>query len=553
MNASFRILIGVILMVQMWPLKAQLRSGTKFYDSILIPKPRLPQQFDFLNGTYDFPSKPRNFLEVGISPGMITISGDVPSVVPTFGFEAHIRKSIGYTLSIRAQYVNAVAKGLHWLSVVNHAANPAWGSYLPPGSRYNAPLRNNDGIVVGSVSGDTVSAYDKVFFNYRSAVQDLGIQAIATLNNLRFHKSKIGLSVYGGAGLGFTWYNVRVNALDANGKPYISLFNSLTSATHPTRAAVTNALRNGMDNTYETPADGHRDTKPRVGKNTIKPSGTVLFGMGYKLSQRVNIFLEDRHTFVKDDLLDGQRWQVHPWGDVVLTREYDSWNFFSIGLNYNFGSKAVEPLYWINPKDYVYGYLNVYDKPAGVIQSKLCDDPDGDGICLTVDLEPNTPAGCPVDQHGVSLDTDGDGVPDCKDKQLITPTDCFPVDADGIGKCPDPPKCCEVIEKPKPTSCNCTPMEWIYSGKGTPEIDQTLMAQINSVVDNLKANPTCKVYINFYGTTTKSSANVMMKFADKLITRFVEIGGIDRDRIQLEYSTKVTLKQGFTMWCQSAE
>ena len=33
-----------------------------------------------------------------------------------------------------------------------------------------------------------------------------------------------------------------------------------------------------------------------------------------------------------------------------------------------------------------------------------------------------TPAGAPVDTHGVSRDTDGDGVPDCKDKELITPT-----------------------------------------------------------------------------------------------------------------------------------
>jgi OOP family OmpA-OmpF porin len=39
-------------------------------------------------------------------------------------------------------------------------------------------------------------------------------------------------------------------------------------------------------------------------------------------------------------------------------------------------------------------------------------DGDGDGVTDQFDLEPNTPKGCPVDSHGVSKDTDGDGVPD---------------------------------------------------------------------------------------------------------------------------------------------
>jgi hypothetical protein len=72
-------------------------------------------------------------------------------------------------------------------------------------------------------------------------------------------------------------------------------------------------------------------------------------------------------------------------------------------------------------------------------------DADGDGVLDQLDAEPNTPAGCPVNTHGVQLDTDGDGVPDCTDKQLITPTECQPVDADGVGKCPQP-ECCTTIK-----------------------------------------------------------------------------------------------------------
>ena len=48
-------------------------------------------------------------------------------------------------------------------------------------------------------------------------------------------------------------------------------------------------------------------------------------------------------------------------------------------------------------------------------------DADGDGIPDQFDMEPNTPAGIPVDAHGRALDTDGDGVPDKIDKCPNTP------------------------------------------------------------------------------------------------------------------------------------
>jgi Caspase domain len=49
-----------------------------------------------------------------------------------------------------------------------------------------------------------------------------------------------------------------------------------------------------------------------------------------------------------------------------------------------------------------------------------------------------TPVGCMFNDKGEVQDTkdsDGDGVPDCKDFQLQTSLACFPVDSNGIGKC----------------------------------------------------------------------------------------------------------------------
>lgn len=81
-------------------------------------------------------------------------------------------------------------------------------------------------------------------------------------------------------------------------------------------------------------------------------------------------------------------------------------------------------------------------KPVSQAQTppkKNCKlDADQDGINDCFDRCDNTPLGIRVDSHGCPRDTDADGVPDYKDKQLITPTECQPTDTLGIGKCPNP-------------------------------------------------------------------------------------------------------------------
>ena len=127
--------------------------------------------------------------------------------------------------------------------------------------------------------------------------------------------------LYGGGGIGATMYRTYVNALnDGNGGGnYATLFNTVFANTgsgqlYKNRKDVIDALKDGMDDTYETPAQNALDplqTRPKVGKNTLKPSGTVLVGIAFKLGKRINLAIEDRFTFIKDDLLDGQRWQEH--------------------------------------------------------------------------------------------------------------------------------------------------------------------------------------------------------------------------------------------------
>src|ERR1700754_3030783 len=71
-------------------------SGYDVYDSTVITSKRQPQQNEFWNHNYNFPSKPRNMWEVGISAGAFNVMGDVNGVFPTLGEAIHVRKALGY-------------------------------------------------------------------------------------------------------------------------------------------------------------------------------------------------------------------------------------------------------------------------------------------------------------------------------------------------------------------------------------------------------------------------------------------------------------------------
>ncbi|MBI3883155.1 MAG: hypothetical protein HY305_02795, partial [Sphingobacteriales bacterium] len=399
-SKKYKLLLG-LLVIMTSSTFAQMGKSYNVYDSSVITKKGKKQQNEFWNNTYNFPAKPRNMWEVGVSLATLGVSGDVAAKLPTFGFEAHVRKSIGYVFSLRLQYVNGVAKGQNWQGSSNFSKNPAWGANLP--ANIAADYKANGAV--------------PVYYNYKTNIQDLSLQGIVSLNQIRFHKQKTGISAYGGLGIGVTWYKTMINAYnESRGESYNNLFQSInTSAVYKNRKEIRKELKNGMDNTYETKAETEGGSRrPTLGNNTLVPSGTILFGVAYKFSKRINMALEGRHTFVKTDLLDGQQWQEAPLGDAAQTRDYDSWSSLSLGLNFNLGGKSVEPLWWLNPLDYAYSELN---NPKHMkLPKPVFDDADGDGVVDQLDREPNTPAGAPVDTHGVSKDTDGDGVADFQDK-----------------------------------------------------------------------------------------------------------------------------------------
>jgi outer membrane protein OmpA-like peptidoglycan-associated protein len=516
---KFLLLLTLTLTTVLSSFAQQPTSGYSVFDSTVIVRKRQPQQNEFLNNSYNFPAKPRNMWEIGVSGGLFNVSGDVTTVLPTFGFAAHVRKSIGYVFSLRMQYLYGTAKGLNWKASSSFKNNDAWTS-----NGYDTSTRTN-----------------VVYNNYKNQTQDLSLQGIFTLNNIRFHKNRTKFIMYAGAGIGATAYQTKINARnESTGDDYSVLFNKVYNdyeKKYSNRKDISNALKDGMDNSYETDAESNSKNRPKVGNSTVVFSTTVLCGVSYRLAKRINLSLENRHTFVKDDLLDGQQWQEHPGNDPALTGNWDSYNYLSLGLNFNLGSKAIEPLWWINPLDYVYGELNnprhtKFPKP-------VYEDADGDGVLDQLDREPNTPAGASVDTHGVSSDSDGDGVPDYKDKQLITPTECQPVDADGVGKCPEP-ECCKNM-KPAVTENPC-PSDYpslSYAGQNA-KLTKDLKNMISAVAAKMKANPTCNIVVNGYPEASKGSQALCQQRVDAVKMQLVQKEGISADRI----STKCEVGAG---------
>jgi opacity protein-like surface antigen len=506
---KYKLILGLITLITTTTF-AQMGTGYSVLDSSVIPSKRQPQQNEFLNNTYNFPAKPRNQIEIGLSLGNIAVTGDVNSRMPRLAGALHVRKALGYIFSLRLQYLNGSPKGMSYQPSAGYINNPAWRT--------------------------AYSNFQPVFYNYKTHLQDLGLQGLFSLNNIRFHKQKSKVSMYAGAGVGASWYNVKVNALNGN-TPYTTLFNSIAAAgdiTWSNRRNIYKRLKDGMDNTYETVGETEDNRSAKLGKNSLKPSLTVIFGVSYKLSNRVNIALEDRHTFVKTDLLDGQRWQEHPISDPALTPQNDSYNYLSLGINFNLGAKSVEPLWWLNPLDYAYSEIN---NPKHMkLPKPILDDADGDGVTDQLDREPNTPAGCPVDSHGVTRDTDGDGVPDCKDKQLITPTECQPVDADGVGKCPDP-ACCTAISgmlAAKDSALNACASDYpSLSVKGTGLSGDT-KALLANVATKLKDKPNCTITITAYPGASKKQQSLADKKLNVVKNYLVEKLGISADRVSVD-------------------
>ncbi|RXK82848.1 OmpA family protein [Filimonas effusa] len=464
-------------------------------DSSKVATKRLPQYNEFQNNQYPYPARPRDMWELGFHGGYSTIISDIDGR-PGFGGGLSLRKSLGHVFSVRADYTGSFNYGLDYRTRVatNGAEAAVWGA------------------------GPYVA-------NYKTAVHQGNLDLIASLNTISNYRGNPKANIYVFAG-----YSLVAADVDVDNSLRGANLNGINFSGK--RKDIKDALKNRM-NDYNVNApvpNGNREPVGRIDDNyLLRHAASFGGGIAWKLSNRLSLGIEQRFTVPFSDDLDGV--------NAGKSNDFISYTSIRGGLALGNSSKRVAPLWWINPNNFIYNELN---SPKHMkLPPPVLPDADGDGITDQFDLEPNTPAGAPVDSRGRALDTDGDGVPDYKDKELLTPQKCFPVNADGVGNCPEPECCKELRDKLaswKPGGdCAITNLPSLTFKSGAVRIGKDGEAILASIAEKMNANPTCKVKIIGYGAANKRAQQLSWDRVNAVEKYLVEKQGISESRLLFVY------------------
>jgi len=485
---------------------SQLAGVVDYKDSSKVPASRMAQQNEWRNNslTQSFPAKPRDMWQVGVYGGLFIVDGDCPPL-PGWNVGVQVRKALGYVFSVRGRVGYGMDKGL---------------DYRKSSQLSNLPKEQSQAYAS--------SAFKFYVPNFKTTAITPSIDVLASLNNIMFHKRSNKLNIYVLGGFTEVIYKTKMDLLDASGNPY----NFSSFDFQRPRKDIRSDLKDIFDGDYETSArvNDRRQNFNKGGNDAwqIRHSWDVGGGVEYRLSSRASLGLELKYVLTPDDYMDAWTYQV----GGGLTPDKDNLLFGNLSVNFNIGdpAKKVAPLWWLNPLGYVYSELS--NPTIMKFPKPVLDDTDNDGVTDQFDIEPNTPAGCPVDTKGKSRDTDGDGVPDCRDKELITPTSCQPVDADGVGKCPNPP-CCDSLRAPV-SACNIGSLPSVQFASGI-KIGTDAQSILSSAAAQIKANPACKICVVGHGGASKREQQLSWDRVESVINYLVEKQGISRDRFVFKY------------------
>ncbi len=510
---------------------AQMAGTINMMDSSKYSAKKLAQFNEWANGlpSSPFAPKPRDAWQLNVFGGYSGIFGDV-NTATGWGVGVGARKSIGYIVSVRPSIKYSRITGMGY---ENHYS-----------------LHNLRPSVADLYRSQGLTTY---VHYYQTDIIAPSLDFVVSLNNIMFHRKQSNYNYYLVAGYSPVSWRTNVEALTSNGRPHtysgVNFFGK--------RSDIINQLSN-----YFGDADFETRATARARRNNFDDANSdrqwahgFNFGAGVerRLGDIVTVNAEVKYTKVwNGDWVDG----VYLTSASALTPEDDALFGASIGFNFNLGLKGrkkasqqagkdeikkdlgdfsgnrVAPLWMHNPLAQPYGELSNptrMNMPKGWLQ-----DSDNDGVPDQFDLEPNTPAGAPVDARGRTRDTDGDGVPDYLDKELVTPTYCQPVNADGIGKCPDP-ECCNRPAPPAEPACKIGSLPSVQFASGRSGLSTSATAILDAAALQILSNPNCKICVVGHGGSSKREQQLSWDRVNAVINYLNEKRGVSRDRFVFKY------------------
>lgn len=490
-------------------------------------KNKKSQQTAFSENKYYFPAKPKNAWQLGINGGVASINGDVSSnffgakpFAPGYTFGAYVKKPFSYMFSGRIGYKFMEMWNTDWkpTTLVDELRINGLQAYAPGSLMYN---------------------------NSHTVSHEMTVDGIISFGNVRFHKerSKVVFNVIVSAG-GFM-YRTWMDHFDADGNPYD--YRSIPNVNNPdvTKKEVLRALEDLRSGTYETKAEGHPESKnPSIlGGYSFRPAFGGGFGITFRVNRWMDLDLETKMMFTRDDLVDGVRWQEPSAsggsGSRGLTRDYDSYMTTTLGMNFKLvGKKKTEPTTLLNPFHYTYAKLAESDPDR--ILKELTKDTDEDGVPDIFDKEPDTPKGAPVDPSGRALDSDKDGIIDLYDLEPFSPPG-YPIDEFGVAQVP-PPACCDGIGAGAGAICEAiTELPSVHFDKDKYFIRPEFYAHMHNIAEMMLLCPDLKIVAT--GMTDKDdnekyNEQLSWNRANAVIEYITAKYGVDRSRFIVEFDGK---------------
>lgn len=432
-----------------------------------------------------------------------------------YGFGGHITKMFGNVFGLEARYTYGKLQGF---SNFNSDQNEDKQFWEIVGIEYPFYFSTN-----------FHNASLNVYVNFSNMFMSLNRKIKSKIKDKEYRERRV--SIYGRAGIGNIWYDSKLH--------YINLPSNLS------QAQVNQA--NNVINKYG---------RGRSGKvsNIAFP---FALGMKVKVNSLIDVFAEAEFTLVHNDKLDAFIIDDVTKDQYILDilnndgipadrvrnslgGRNDKYLFVNAGINFKFGTLKAqkEHLEWVNPLE---AYSDDNDKKVKYLLDNMYEvkDADNDGVIDELDLEANTKEGAFVDTHGVTLDSDKDGIPDHEDPEPFSSPE-FPI-KDGKNVYPEtmtPEEIktyvtTEISEIPEPKPAIGWTLSMIFFDLDKANIKTDMVPYLYQVAQTMKKYPDLNVNVKGFAdvrNTEQYNQKLSEKRTAAAIDYIVEKYGISRDR-----------------------